>query len=82
MKDCVFLLADGTMEAVFQRFLSRSGCHLSLGTRALNFDPREDIIVNGTKDPGIYTKAHELLRPAFLLLCEGLRRCFPAGGLI
>jgi hypothetical protein len=62
MRDCVFLLADGTMEAVFQGFLSRSGCHKSLGTRALNFDPREDIL-SGINDPRTYTKAHELLRP-------------------
>lgn len=62
MRDCVFLLADGTMEAMFQGFFSRDGCYHSLGTRAFNFDSREDI-VSGTNDPRTYSQAHELLRP-------------------
>lgn len=61
MRDCVFLLADGTMEAMLQGFFNRSGCHQSLETGVFNFDPREDI-VSGTNDPRTYTQAHELLR--------------------
>lgn len=61
MRDCVFLLADGTMEAMFQGFFSRDGCYHSLGTRSFSFDSREDI-VSGTNDPRTYTQAHELLR--------------------
>lgn len=61
MRDCVFLLADGNMEAVFKSFLGRAQCHLSLRTRAIDFDPRTDI-VSGVNDPRTYTQAHELLR--------------------
>jgi hypothetical protein len=62
VRDCVFLLADGTMEAMFRGFFGRSGCHHSLETRAFIFDPSEDI-VSGTNDPRTYRQAHELLRP-------------------
>jgi hypothetical protein len=62
MRDCAFLLADGTMEAMFQGFLRVSGCHHKLRTRELNFDPRVDI-VSGTNDPRTYRQAHNLLRP-------------------
>lgn len=60
MRDCVFLLADGTMEAMFQGFFGRDGCHHSLETRPFSFDSQEDI-VSGTNDPRTYTQAHELL---------------------
>lgn len=61
MRDCVFLLADGNMEAVFQGFFSRERFHLSLRTGNINFDARIDI-VSGLNDPRTYTQAHELLR--------------------
>jgi hypothetical protein len=61
MKDCIFLLADGTMVAMFQGFFSRGGWHQSLQTRAFNVNPREDIL-SGTNDPRTYRQAHELLR--------------------
>jgi hypothetical protein len=61
MRDCVFLLADGTMEAMFQGFFSRENFHLSLRIRAITFNSREDI-VSGINDPRTYTYAHELLR--------------------
>lgn len=61
MRDCVFLLADGTMVAVFEGFFSRERFHLSLNTCAIDFNSKEDIIV-GTSDPNTYEQAHELLR--------------------
>jgi hypothetical protein len=61
MRDCVFLLADGTMEAMFQGFFARDQFHLSLQISPINFDATRDI-VSGLNDPRTYTQAHELLR--------------------
>ena len=64
MRDAIFLLADSNMEATFVGFLTRDGYHHSLQCRPIEFDPRVDIIVDaGGNDPGVYTRAHELLRP-------------------
>lgn len=64
MRDCVFLVADRNMEAVFRGFLSREQSHKSLGTRAFDFDPDIDIVVDaGGADPGVFSRGHELLRP-------------------
>ena len=42
----------------------RHNFHLSLGTAPFEVDLRKDIIHDAQgKDPGIYTRAHELLRP-------------------
>ena len=64
MRDCIFLVADKNMEAAFSGFLSRDEFHQSLGTGPLDFDPETDIIVDeGGADPGVFRRAHELLRP-------------------
>jgi len=64
MRDCIFLLADAEMKAAFEGFLSRPNFHLSLGTSPFKVDLRKDIIHDAQgKYPGIYTRAHELLRP-------------------
>lgn len=64
MRDCIFLLADKNMEATFIGFLTREQFHLSLGIRQFEFDIAEDLIVDESgNDPGVYTRAHEFLRP-------------------
>lgn len=64
MRDCVFLLADKNMEATFIGFLTREQFNLSLGIRQFEFDLAEDLIVDVSgNDPGVYTRAHEFLRP-------------------
>src|SRR5215475_4807580 len=62
MRDCIFLLADKNMEAAFTGFLTRYGFHLSLGIRRFAFDQTQDIIVASSSDPGVFQRAHELLR--------------------
>lgn len=62
MRDCIFLLADKNMEAAFTGFLTRDGFDLSLGTRRFAFDQTQDIIVESGSDPGVFQRAHELLR--------------------
>ena len=63
MRDCIFLVADKNMEAAFIGFLTRGNFHLNLGIRHFDFDPQQDIIVEAGSDPGIYTRAHELITP-------------------
>jgi len=64
VRDCIFLLADLGMVAAFQGFFSRQNFHYTLGTAPFRFDPKQDIICDRAgNDPGVYTRAHELLRP-------------------
>lgn len=63
-RDCVFLLADKNMRASFEGFFSRQGFQQSLGCGWIDIDPMQDLIfAAGDNDPGLYTRAHELLRP-------------------
>ncbi len=63
MRDCVFLVADATMAAVFESFLTRRDYHNRLGCRALkDFEAGRDILVHPRHDPGVYADAHEFLR--------------------
>jgi hypothetical protein len=64
MRDCIFLLADKNMQAAFEGFLSRPGFYSSLGCGKFEFDPQLDLrVAAGDNDPGLYTRAHELIRP-------------------
>jgi hypothetical protein len=62
-RDVVFLLADGGMEQLLLGFLGRPQFHRSLGCSPFAFDPREDVFVAQTRDPGVYGTAREFLRP-------------------
>ncbi len=64
MRDCIFMLADKNMEATFNGFLTREKFYLSLKISNFEFDPSQDLIVDESgSDPGVYTRAHEFLRP-------------------
>ena len=63
-RDCVFLLADTNMKASFEGFFSRPGFQHSLKCGWIDIDPVQDIkVASGDNDPGLYTRAHELLKP-------------------
>ena len=63
-RDCVFLLADKNMRATFEGFFSRQGFHHSIGCGGIEIDLMRDLVVAaGDNDPGLFTRAHELLRP-------------------
>lgn len=64
MRDALFLVADKNMEAMIKGFFSRSGFHRALGCGSFLFDARQDLVVaHGLNDPGLYTRANELLQP-------------------
>ena len=62
-RDCVFLVADGNMAAAIQGFLDREQFHQSLGIAPFEFSRDLDLLVEPGHDPGVYLRAHELLRP-------------------
>jgi len=63
VRDCIFLLADLGMVAAFKGFFSRQSFYYALGTASFKIDPQLDIICDSAgNDPGVYTRAHELLR--------------------
>lgn len=62
-RDLVFLVADSAMEQLLRGFFGREQFHRTLGCRPFSFDPRTDLIVAPTKDPGVHSTARELLRP-------------------
>jgi hypothetical protein len=65
-RPCVILVADSNMAAAFRGYLTRDKWHRSLGCAAFDFNPDVggDLLVDeGGNDPGVYTRAHELLRP-------------------
>ncbi len=63
MRDCIFLVADANMKAAFQGFFERDHFYNRLDCGKFDFDVTQDLIVaSGDNDPGLYTRAHELLR--------------------
>lgn len=51
-RDVVFLVADAGMEQMLRGFLGRAQVHRSVRCGPFGFDPREDLFVAPTKDPG------------------------------
>jgi phenylpyruvate tautomerase PptA (4-oxalocrotonate tautomerase family) len=64
-RSCVILVPDGNMAAAFRGYLTRKNWNLSIGCAMFEFNPDlgGDLLVDGARDPGIYTRAHGLLRP-------------------
>ncbi len=64
MNDLLFLVADSNMREALAGFLERQAVHRIIGCRALDFDARRDIkVAKGQNDPGLFTRARELLGP-------------------
>lgn len=64
MNDLLFFVADKNMREAVGGLLERDQIHLIVGCRAFTFDARRDIkVAEGQNDPGLYTRANELLRP-------------------
>ena len=64
MRDCVFFVADKSMSETFAGFFSRPDRCQQLNCGPFEFVRSEDLFVAaGQNDPGLYTRADELLRP-------------------
>lgn len=64
MNDILFFVADKNMREAVGGLLERDQIHRIVGCRPFSFDGRRDIkVAEGQNDPGLYTRANELLRP-------------------
>jgi hypothetical protein len=64
MRDRLVYVADGSMAESVAGLLNRPGIHHAIGCAQFSFDSRSDIkIAAGQYDPGVYTRADELMRP-------------------
>lgn len=64
MNDLLFFVADRNMAAAVGGLLERDQIHHIVGCGAFAFDARRDIkVAEGQNDPGLFTRANELLRP-------------------
>lgn len=64
MNDLLFLVADKNMAGAVGGLLERDQIHRIVGCAQFSFDARRDIkVAEGQNDPGLYTRANELLRP-------------------
>ncbi len=64
MKDILFYVADGNMREAIRGFMERDALGQRVGCGAVDFDARRDIkVAKGQNDPGVFTRANELLRP-------------------
>lgn len=63
-RPCVILVADNMMVGAIKGFFSNPQWHRRLGCAEFEFDPSIDLICDSLgNDQGVYTRAHELLRP-------------------
>lgn len=64
MNDLLFFVADKNMAGAVGGLLERELIHRIVGCAQFTFDARRDIkVAEGQNDPGLYTRANELLRP-------------------
>lgn len=64
MNDLLFLVADKNMAAAVGGLLERDQIHRIVGCAQFAFDARRDIkVAEGQNDPGLFTRANELIRP-------------------
>ncbi len=64
MNDLLFFVADKNMAAAVGGLLERDQIHRIVGCAQFSFDARRDIkVAEGQNDPGLFTRANELLRP-------------------
>ena len=66
MRPLMFLVADKNMEYALRGFFERDAFHEAVRCAPFEFDirPHKDIkVASGQNDPGLFTRANELLRP-------------------
>jgi hypothetical protein len=64
VNDLLFFVADRNMAAAVGGLLERDQIHRIVGCAQFSFDARRDIkVADGQNDPGLFTRANELIRP-------------------
>ena len=62
MRDIVYLVADGEMQATVEGFFENPAFDTRLNCARFEFDTRKDLIKHPRKDPGVYQDGHNLLK--------------------
>ncbi len=62
MRDIVFLVADGEMQATVEGFFENPAFDQRLECAKFEFDTKQDLIKHPRKDPGVYQDGHSLLK--------------------
>ena len=62
MRDIVFLVADGEMQATVEGFFENQAFDARLQCARFEFDTKQDLIKHPRKDPGVYQDGHNLLK--------------------
>lgn len=62
MRDVVFLVADGEMQATVEGFFENPAFDTRLQCGRFEFDTKQDLIKHPGKDPGVYQNGHYLLQ--------------------
>lgn len=62
MRDIVFLVADGEMQATVEGFFKNPAFDARLQCARFEFDTKQDLIKHPGKDPGVYQNGHYLLQ--------------------
>lgn len=62
MRDIVFLVADGEMQATVEGFFENPAFDTRLQCARFEFDTKQDLIKHPGKDPGVYQSGHYLLQ--------------------
>lgn len=62
MRDIVFLVADGEMQATVEGFFENPAFDTRLQCSRFEFDTKQDLIKHPRKDPGVYQDGHNLLK--------------------
>ncbi|HEY0924179.1 methylation-associated defense system protein MAD4 [Rheinheimera pacifica] len=62
MRDIVFLVADGEMQATVEGFFDNPAFDRRLQCARFEFDTKQDLIKHPRKDPGVYQDGHNLLK--------------------
>jgi hypothetical protein len=62
MRDIIFLVADGEMQATVEGFFSNDAFDQRLECNPFDFDTKQDLIKHPRKDPGVYQDGHNYLK--------------------
>ncbi|MEG3759283.1 hypothetical protein V5096_15150 [Pseudoalteromonas carrageenovora] len=62
MRDIIFLVADGEMQATVEGFFDNEAFDQRLQCARFEFDTKQDLIKHPRKDPGVYNEGHHFLK--------------------
>ena len=62
MRDIIFLVADGEMQATVEGFFENPAYEKRMNCKKFEFDSKQDLIKHPRKDPGVFQDGHNFLK--------------------